>query len=155
MTDVGLIEKKLAFIETCVQDLRALSRPAAIATDLREERFAAYTLQIAVQAALDVASHIVSDERLGEPDTNRRLFDLLVRAGWLSPGLTETMYNMAGFRNVVVHGYQTLDKAILVDIVSNRLEDLLNFAKAIRQSLSDRAGESTDQSRSRGDRSEV
>ena len=49
------------------------------------------------------------------------------------------MHNMAGFRNVVVHGYQTLDKAILVDIVSNRLEDLLNFAKAIRQSLAKRA----------------
>jgi uncharacterized protein YutE (UPF0331/DUF86 family) len=62
-----------------------------------------------------------------------------VRAGWLSPGLTDTMHNMAGFRNVVVHGYQTLDKAILVDIVSNRLEDLLNFAKAIRQSLAKRA----------------
>jgi uncharacterized protein YutE (UPF0331/DUF86 family) len=142
VTDVELIEKKLAFIETCVRELRALSRPAAIATDLREERFAAYTLQIAVQAALDVASHIVSDERLGEPDTNRQLFDLLVRAGWLSPGLTDTMHKMAGFRNVVVHGYQALDKAILLDIVSNRLEDLLNFAKAIRQGLAKRAGES-------------
>jgi hypothetical protein len=69
VTDVELIEKKLAFIETCVQELRTLARPAAIATDLREERFAAYTLQIAVQAALDVASHIVSDDRLGEPET--------------------------------------------------------------------------------------
>ncbi len=138
MTDVELIEKKLAFIETCVRELRALSRPAAIAIDVREERFAAYTLQMAVQAALDVASHIVSDERLGEPDTNRQLFDLLVRAGWLSPQLTGTMHNMAGFRNVVVHGYQVLDKAILADIVSNRLEDLLNFAAAIRQGLAKR-----------------
>jgi uncharacterized protein YutE (UPF0331/DUF86 family) len=140
VTDLELLEKKLAFIETCVRELRALARPAAIATDVREERFAAHTLQIAVQAALDVASHIVSDERLGEPDTNRQLFDLLVRAGWLSPQLTDTMYNMAGFRNVVVHGYQALDKAILADIVSNRLDDLLNFAAAIRQGLAKRAG---------------
>jgi uncharacterized protein YutE (UPF0331/DUF86 family) len=57
VTDVELIEKKLAFIETCVQELRTLSKPASIAADLREERFAVYTLQIAVQAALDVASH--------------------------------------------------------------------------------------------------
>lgn len=140
MTDVELIEKKLAFIEACVRELRTLSTPAAIATDVREERFTAYTLQIAVQAALDVASHIASDERLGEPDTNRELFDLLVRAGWLSPQLTDTMHNMAGFRNVVVHGYQALDKAILADIVSNRLEDLLNFVAAIRQGLAKRAG---------------
>ncbi|MGQ0654087.1 MAG: type VII toxin-antitoxin system HepT family RNase toxin [Betaproteobacteria bacterium] len=135
MTDVELIEKKLAFVETCVRELRTLATPALILTDLREERFAAHTLQIAVQAALDVASHIVSDERLGEPDTNRQLFDLLARAGWMPPALTVTMYRMAGFRNVVVHGYQALDKAILADIVANRLGDLLDFVAAIRQKL--------------------
>jgi uncharacterized protein YutE (UPF0331/DUF86 family) len=58
VTDIELIEKKVAFIEARVRELRELSRPAAIATDVREERFAAYTLQIAVQAALDVATAI-------------------------------------------------------------------------------------------------
>lgn len=135
MTDAELIEKKLAFVETCVRELRTLSQPALIATDLREERFTAHTLQIAIQAALDVASHIVSDDRLGEPETNRQLFDLLVHAGWLSPELTDTMHKMAGFRNVVVHGYQALDKAILADIVTNRLGDLLDFVAAVRQGL--------------------
>lgn len=135
MTDIELIEKKLAFIETSVQELRTLSNPTLIGMDLREERFAAHTLQIAIQAALDVASHIVSDDRLGEPDSNRQLFDLLARAGWLSPQLTETMDRMAGFRNVVVHGYQALDKRILTDIVANRLGDLLDFVAAIRRRL--------------------
>lgn len=121
MTDIELIEKKLAFIETCVQELRTYSNPALIATDLREERFAAHTLQIAIQAALDIASHVASDDRLGEPETNRLLFDLLARAGWLSPALTDTMHRMAGFRNIVVHGYQSVDRAILADIVVHRL----------------------------------
>ncbi len=84
MTDPELLAKKLAFIETCVAELRRLARPEAIDTDIREERFVEHTLQLAIQAAQDVASHIVSDERLGEPRTNRELFDLLVRAGWLS-----------------------------------------------------------------------
>ncbi len=44
-----------------------------MASDLREQRFVEHTLQIAIQAALDVASHIVSDRRLGEPRTNREL----------------------------------------------------------------------------------
>ncbi len=135
MTDRELIDKKLAFIETCVRELRTLCTPARIATDLREERFAAHTVQIAVQAALDVASHIVSDERLGEPETNRELFDRLARAGWLSPELTDTMHRMAGFRNVVVHGYQALDRQILTDIVQHRLDDLLAFVAAVRGRL--------------------
>jgi len=69
MTDPELVAKKLAFIETCVRDLRTLARPERIADDLREERFVEHTLQLAIQAALDAGSHIVSDERLGEPET--------------------------------------------------------------------------------------
>ena len=47
MTDPDLIAKKLAQIETCVEQLRSLSQPARIATDVREERFVEHTLQIA------------------------------------------------------------------------------------------------------------
>ena len=83
MTDVELLEKKLAFIETCVRELRQLGRPERIEHDVREQRFIAYTLQIAIQAALDIASHIVSNRRLGEPRTNQELF-ALVRTGPLA-----------------------------------------------------------------------
>ena len=48
--------------------------PVPIPRDVREARFVLHTLQIAIQAALDVASHIVSDERLEEPETNRELW---------------------------------------------------------------------------------
>ena len=58
VTDIALLEKKLAFIETCVRELRQLSQPERIETDIREERFVAHTLQIAIQAALDIASHM-------------------------------------------------------------------------------------------------
>lgn len=106
--------------------------------DVRDERFAAYTLQTAIQAALDIASHIVSDDRLGEPETNRELFALLVRAGWLAPAHAGTMRRLTGFRNVVVHGYQALDKRILADVVAHRLDDLLEFVAAIRSRLTSR-----------------
>ncbi len=136
MTDSELLEKKLAFIETCVRELQELTRIELIETDVREERFVAHTLQMSVQAAMDVASHIVSDRRLGEPETNRALFDLLVRDGWLNSPLSDTLRAMAGFRNILVHGYQSVDKAILRDIVENRLGDLLAFVHSIKSRLS-------------------
>jgi uncharacterized protein YutE (UPF0331/DUF86 family) len=132
VTDAALVAKKLALIETCIQELRSLARPAEIRTDVREERFVEHTLQIAIQAALDVASHIVSDDRLGEPETNRELFDLLVRAGKLPASLATTLRDMAGFRNVIVHGYQDVDLGILEDVLENHLDDLLAFVDAIR-----------------------
>ena len=135
MTDTDLVEKKLAFIETCVRELRDLCQPERIPVDIREERFAAHTLQIAIQAAQDIASHIVSEGRLGEPESNRDLFALLCADGWIEPELSVVIQRMIGFRNVVVHGYQHLDQTIVVDVVRNRLGDLLAFCGAIRARL--------------------
>ena len=122
MTDPDLLAKKLAAIETCVQELR-------------EARFVLHTLQIAIQAAIDVASHIVSDERFGEPETNRELFDRLAGHRWLPADLAATMSRMAGFRNIVVHGYGDVNLEVVTDIVEHRLGDLQAFVAAIRVRL--------------------
>ncbi len=116
MADPELIAKKLGEIETCVRELRTLAQPNRIRQDIRERRFVEHTLQLAIQAALDVASHIVSDERLGEPRTNRELFDLLERGGWVAPNLAKTLRNMLGFRNVLVHGFDAVDLAVVEDV---------------------------------------
>lgn len=135
MTDRALVEKKLATIVSAVSDLRRLANVDQLRHDVREERFIEHTLQLAMQAALDVASHIVSDESLGEPQTNRHLFDLLARAGWLDDGLAAQLSRMAGFRNVLVHGYDDVDLAVVEDIVRHRLDDLLQFVAVVSQRL--------------------
>lgn len=103
--------------------------------DVKEERFVEHTLQLAIQAALDAASHVVSDGRLGEPRTNRELFVLLARAGILPEDLATRLTSMAGFRNVLVHGYDDVDLAIVEDVVEHRLEDLLALVRALRSCL--------------------
>lgn len=135
MTDTELIEKRLAFIETCVRELREQADPTVLDRDVRERRFVEHTLELAIQAALDVASHIVSDHRLGEPPTNRALFDLLGRTGWLASDMADTLGDMAGFRDVLVHGYTDVDLSIVRDVLDHRLGDLEAFASAIRERL--------------------
>lgn len=135
MTDPALVGKKLSQIETCLSDLRRLARPDLLESDIRERRFVEHTLQVAIQAALDVASHVVSDERLGEPQTNRDLFDLLAKAGWLEPALAEPLKNMAGFRNILVHGYADVDLGIVRSVIESHLDDLAAFAATIRRRL--------------------
>lgn len=135
MTDSALVGKRLAFIETCLQELRGLARPEALRDDIREQRFVEHTLQLSIQAAMDVASHIVSDDRLGEPATNRELFDRLARAGWVDGGLADRLSAMAGFRNVLVHGYTDVDLAIVRDILTRHLGDLDAYIEAVRGRL--------------------
>ena len=135
MTDPELVAKKLALVDTCVRELRTLARPESIDHDVREERFIEHTLQVAIQAGLDAASHIVADERLGEPSTYRDLIELLERAGYVPRTLSAELEKMAGFRNILVRGYDSVDLAIVKDIVENRLDDLEEFAELIRARL--------------------
>jgi uncharacterized protein YutE (UPF0331/DUF86 family) len=135
VTDQDLVAKKLAFIETCLRELSQQARPDSLSTDVREMRFVEHTLQIAIQAALDVASHIVSDNRLGEPRTNRDLFDLLGRHGWITPALASVMRDMGGFRNVLVRGYAEVDVSVVRDVLDRHLPDFEAFVAAIRQRM--------------------
>lgn len=137
MTDEPLLAKKLAFIETCLRELREQARPSLL-HEIRELRFVEHTLQIAIQSALDIASHIISDERLGEPKTNRSLFDLLANHAWVTTNQAEGLSRMAGFRNILVHGYTEVDPAIVRDVLENHLGDLDAFVAAIRAKLGPR-----------------
>ena len=78
---------------------------------------------------------LVSDERLGEPATNQELFALLARNRWTSPAQVVALRAMAGFRNVLVHGYADVDRAIVRDVAEHHLDDLLGFVAGIRARL--------------------
>jgi uncharacterized protein YutE (UPF0331/DUF86 family) len=135
VTDLGLVEKKLALAEGYVADLRRLAQIDRIAEDVRERRFVEHTLQLAIQACLDAASHLVSIERLGEPKTNRALFHLLAQAGWIDGSTAETMFKIVGFRNILVHGYASVDLGVVRDVVEHRLGDLIGFVEAVRRRM--------------------
>ena len=131
MTDADLVLKKLSFIETCLSELRSLARAERIEADVKERRFVEHTLQICIQAVQDVASHIVSDERLGEPAENVAIFGLLVQAGWLSDETARFLRAAVGFRNVLVHGYTAVDAMIVRDVLETRLGDIERFVAEI------------------------
>jgi uncharacterized protein YutE (UPF0331/DUF86 family) len=135
VTDEGLVSKKLALLETYVAELKRLARPELVEADLLQRRFVEHTLQIAIQACQDVASHIVSDDRLGEPKTNQELFELLSKAGWIASDLANAMRRAVGFRNILVHGYAAVDARLVRQVLEAHLDDLLAFAAAIRKRL--------------------
>jgi uncharacterized protein YutE (UPF0331/DUF86 family) len=130
--DRDLVEKLLAYVETCVVELRTLARLELMENDVRERRFVEHTLQLGIQAALDVASHVVSERRLGEPESNRELFLLLAQGGWIEEDLADTLAKLTSFRNVLVHGYTRVNLDRVRDVVESRLEDLLAFVRSMR-----------------------
>lgn len=132
MNPSHLIAKRLAFVVDCIAEIRQLGKPGALRDDMVQQRFVEHTLQIAIQAILDVAFAIVSENNLGEPSENRQVFDRLAAAGWITPAMRDTCRRMVAFRNIVVHRYLQVDVAVLEQIVVRDLDDLLAFVRAIR-----------------------
>lgn len=132
MSSTHLIHKRLAFITDCVAEIRKFGRLELLQTDKVQERFVEHTLQIAIQAMLDVAYAIASDNNLGEPSDHRQVFDRLAAAGWITASEAALCRRMIAFRNVVVHRYLQVDLAILQRIVERDLDDLLGFVRGIR-----------------------
>lgn len=137
MTDPELLAKRLAALQSYVEQLRRLGRPELLTSDVKEERFILHTLQLAMQSALDIASHIVSDEWLGEPEKNRDLFLLLARDGWIDRDLAIALGEMTGMRNILVHEYLMVDLEKVQRSLDEDLDDLLDFADSIRRRLTE------------------
>lgn len=124
---------KAATIERCV--IRAREEYdkdcSTFATDFTRQDAAILNIQRACEAALDMGQHLIRRERLGVPQSARDVFELLSRAGWLEPLLLMTMKNMVGFKNIAVHGYQTLQLPIMVSIITEHLDDFVRFSSFI------------------------
>ncbi len=136
MTAEELALKKLAFLETCIADLKEADF-GRIESDIKEERFVTHTLQLAIQAALDASSHVISQRKLGEPKTNREMFSILEQRDLLSTDVAQVMKSVVGFRNVIVHSYEKVDVGIVKDIATNHSVDLLAFSRELRATLTD------------------
>lgn len=133
--DRELIDKHLAHIVDQVESVRRRSRPERLADDPVQLGFTVHTLQTAVQAAIDVAAMIVAERRLGEPRSNRELFEKLAADGWIPPASVPLWKHVVAFRNIVVHRYLAVDPAVARAIVEGHLDDLLAFVRAIRDRL--------------------
>ncbi|EFC91558.1 protein of unknown function DUF86 [Dethiosulfovibrio peptidovorans DSM 11002] len=84
-------------------------------------------LQRAIQAAIDMAAHVVAIKGLGLPRESRENFVMIQQSEGLDRDLSKRLQSMVGFRNIAIHDYQRMDIDILKSVVSNHLDDLLKW----------------------------
>lgn len=88
-------------------------------------------LQRACEIAIDIAMYIISNRKLGVPQTKKEAFIKLEENNLISKDISTNMQKMVGFRNIAIHDYKQIDEEILADVIENHLIDLTNFAKQI------------------------
>jgi uncharacterized protein YutE (UPF0331/DUF86 family) len=133
MVDRELVLRKIADLEVYGEQLRAYREvtPDEYRRDWRVQRIIERTLQIAIECCVDMASHVIADRRLRVPATYAETYEVLAEAGLLDTPRREAMVRMAGFRNVLVHGYARLDPAMVIGILRNHLDDFAAFRAAV------------------------
>ncbi|MEK6714725.1 MAG: DUF86 domain-containing protein [Candidatus Omnitrophota bacterium] len=90
-----------------------------------------HNLQLSIQGCIDIASHIISDEGWPVPDTLAGLFDTLTRYKVIPEDLSGKLKKMAGFRNIIIHEYQTIDLNIVYQALTQDIKDICVFLKQI------------------------
>ena len=87
-----------------------------------------------VQNCLDVATHLAAAAGRDVPDYATAI-DRLAELGALPDDFARRFRGVAGFRNVLVHGYLDLDPALVHGVLNERLEDFRTFAAQVERYL--------------------
>lgn len=141
MVDHEVVLRRLREIDRRVVSLRSskANDRVAFSEDLDLQAQVERHLQVAIQAAIDVAIHILADDTGDTPDDYGSAFVLLARHTALPQRLADRLRLAAGFRNVLVHAYVDID-AEQVWKHLNDVQDLTEFAEHIVAYLSDGVG---------------
>lgn len=131
--DRTVIESKLRFLKEYLADLKEQQNVplSEYRQNKKDQRFVERTLQLACEACIDTAAHIVSRQGLREPKDNKDLFKILFESRIISDPVHEAMVKMSKFRNIVVHDYTRIDPEIVFGIVKKNLSDFKQFATEI------------------------
>ena len=118
--DTDIIRAKIAII---LDDLKALEPIEQMSQDeylrdLYKRKATERLLQELIEAAIDINTHIVVGSGYAPPDDYYQSFIRAGELGFLSPDLAEKLAPSAGLRNRLVHDYDRIDHAIILEAVS-------------------------------------
>jgi uncharacterized protein YutE (UPF0331/DUF86 family) len=134
--DADVVRRHLAAIGEAL--VRLHKHSARSAEDLRRDPDLRWGvergLQLCAQNALDVATHLVAAAGYDAPDYATAL-DRLAEMGVLPSDFARRFRSVAGFRNVLVHGYLEVDLELVARLLAERLHDFDVFAEHVERFL--------------------
>jgi uncharacterized protein YutE (UPF0331/DUF86 family) len=127
----GVIAQKLQNLDAILIDLRSLGclTVQKLDQDWCTKRAVERSLQILVEIVIDVCQRVLSLSDQTPATTGRDAVDRVIQMGIL--GRYDAYFKMVQFRNFIVHRYESVDNAVLVDMVNRRLVDFERFRNEI------------------------
>jgi uncharacterized protein YutE (UPF0331/DUF86 family) len=130
VVDRDVVSRRLLVLNECLLEL---SRPEAgdasrLAADSVLRAAVERWVQLAIEACIDVATHVIAEEGWTPPASGRDAFVVLAAHGRLSLDLSRRLGQAVGMRNILVHDYVAVDLIRLAGVAQRDVADLREFA---------------------------
>lgn len=112
-----------------LKDLKKLPRDDFL-SDPHKIGSAKYSLIVAIEGTIDLCNHIIAKNAFRTPEDYADTFRVMAEKEAFTEEFTNTLIQMARFRNRLVHIYWEIDNNELFSIIQNRLDDIGDFLKS-------------------------
>jgi len=127
MNDIVLA--KISNIKNCLKRIKDTTnlKPESLNNNFDIQDVFILNLQRAIQATFDITNSLIKDYNLELPANYKSGFEILEKHKFIDANIKEKMIKMAGFRNIAVHNYESINIEILKSILTNNLQDFETF----------------------------
>jgi len=103
---------------------------AKFAGDPKIYKLAERCFQLCIECVIDIAHYLIAQNQWEQPLNTKEAILTLGDHDVLPELFADAVAGMAGFRNILVHGYTRIDRAIVYEHLK-RLDDFRDFQKYI------------------------
>jgi len=121
---------KLEEVVSRLQELQDLD-PEQLRHSFRDTWAMERGLQLGAEILFDVGNHILSAHFGSSADSYGAILTRLADRGVLDASLRDRLQGLGGFRNILVHGYATLDPERVLKVLASATAVFTDFARAI------------------------
>ncbi|MCB1935979.1 MAG: DUF86 domain-containing protein [Nitrosomonas sp.] len=129
--DTVILIEKLESLRRCIRRIED-KKPIDIdqlKQDIDLQDILVLNLTRAVQLAVDIGSHIISQSEQTTPKTMGDIFAVLQQMGAISAQTRTQLKKAVGFRNVAVHQYEAINWEIVYAVCEQSIQDFRQFAR--------------------------
>jgi len=136
--DQETVKDKLTMISEYITELEPFLKFSnkELTDDKSKLRNVERLLQLIVDEAVDVNSHLIAELNLESPREYRGTFIILGQQAILPPDFALKISESVGLRNGIVHQYEKIDTGRMLDDIRNNIGDYVKYVTFVADFIS-------------------
>lgn len=133
MVDIDLVRRKLSRLNMYLEKLMPIARKSF--PEYKDDAYLKFSaerlIQLIVECATDINSHVVVETSNRPPEDYTVSFIKAAEAGLISSQLAQKLKGSGGMRNILVHEYLEVDDEKVFSIIPVAVSDYKEYIKQV------------------------